>query len=136
MKSFSRLTAWLFLSGVLCFAPSAFGLESNRHQAAGVNGILSAPPSFLAFTLLPSHRHRVAEHDGGGEGGGNGCGNQAKGGGWGWGSDEGGGNGNGGGCTPVPEGGTALAYLTIAGLCCLGAVVMRSRRQVRVSQAS
>jgi hypothetical protein len=30
----------------------------------------------------------------------------------------------------VPEGGAALAYLLLAGLCCLGAIRMRSHRQI------
>jgi hypothetical protein len=30
---------------------------------------------------------------------------------------------------PVPEGGTALGYLLLAGLCCFGAMFLRSRRQ-------
>ena len=31
---------------------------------------------------------------------------------------------------PVPEGGAAVGYLLLAGLCCFGAVFLRSRRQV------
>lgn len=30
----------------------------------------------------------------------------------------------------VPEGGMALGYLLLAGLCCFGAVFMRSRRKI------
>jgi len=30
----------------------------------------------------------------------------------------------------MAEGGTALAYLLLAGLCCFGAMYMKSRRQV------
>jgi hypothetical protein len=123
MKSFSRLSAGVFLAGVLCFAPGAFGQGSSRHQAAS---------GFLAFSIAPhSNHHRAADHDGGG----NGCGNQG-GGGWGWDGDGWGGGGNGGGCTPVPEGGTALAYLSIAGFCCLGAAIARSRRPVGASEAN
>jgi hypothetical protein len=33
----------------------------------------------------------------------------------------------------VPEGGSALGYLFLAGLCCFGAVFMRSRRQISAS---
>jgi hypothetical protein len=31
---------------------------------------------------------------------------------------------------PVPEGGAALGYLFMAGICCFGAVFLRSRRQI------
>ena len=34
------------------------------------------------------------------------------------------------GRVPVPEGGAAVGYLLLAGLCCFGAVFLRSRRQV------
>jgi len=35
------------------------------------------------------------------------------------------------GLVPVPEGGTAMAYLLLAGFSCCGAMLLRSRRQVR-----
>ena len=35
----------------------------------------------------------------------------------------------------VPEGGAALAYLVLAGLCCFGAIFLRSRRQTTVPAA-
>ena len=34
------------------------------------------------------------------------------------------------GMVPVPEGGAALGYLLLAGLCCFGAMFLRSRRQI------
>jgi hypothetical protein len=34
------------------------------------------------------------------------------------------------GIVPVPEGGAAMAYLLLAGLCCFGAMFQRSRRQI------
>jgi hypothetical protein len=34
------------------------------------------------------------------------------------------------GMVAVPEGGAALAYLFLAGLCCFGAMFLRSRRQI------
>ncbi len=33
-------------------------------------------------------------------------------------------------CAPVPEGGSALMYLLPAGLACLGAIALRSRRKM------
>jgi hypothetical protein len=115
MKSIARLSVWVLLMGSLCFAPSALAQSSGGHHGSHSN-------------------------DNGGS-----CGNQGGGGGgwggggWGGGGWDGGGwggGGNGGGCTPVPEGGTTLMYLSIAGLCCCGALVVRSRKQTGVSEAS
>jgi hypothetical protein len=36
----------------------------------------------------------------------------------------------------VPEGGTALAYLLLAGFCCFGAIRMRARRQIGSTTAA
>jgi hypothetical protein len=36
----------------------------------------------------------------------------------------------------VPEGGAALGYLSLAGLCCFGAIFLRSRRQVGAMRAA
>ncbi|MFZ0817916.1 MAG: hypothetical protein WAM78_20495 [Candidatus Sulfotelmatobacter sp.] len=67
-----------------------------------------------------------------GNGGGSGCSNhqQQSNGGWGWG---GGGNG-GGGCTTVPEGGTTLMYVLLAGVGCAGALALRSRRKAATQE--
>lgn len=136
MKSLVRFSAWIGFAALLCFAPCAFGQGAvNVRVARAGNSVLNyAPASLLAFTLGQRGDHRGGDKDG------NGCGNQGGGGG-GWdgeGRDDGrgdGGGGNGGdGCTPVPEGGTALMYLSLAGLCCLGAMVLRSRRQASVRE--
>jgi hypothetical protein len=69
-----------------------------------------------------------------GNGGGGGCSNnqQQNNGDWGW---WGGGGGNGGGgCTTVPEGGTTLMYVVLAGVGCLGAMALRSRRKVALRE--
>lgn len=64
--------------------------------------------------------------------GGGGCSNQQQNdGGWGWGG--GGGNG-GGGCSTVPEGGTTLTYIVLAGVGCLGAMALRSRRKAAIHE--
>jgi hypothetical protein len=70
-----------------------------------------------------------------GNGGGSGCSNnqQQNNDGWGWGG-WGGGGGNGGGCTTVPEGGTTLMYVLLAGAGCLGAIAIRSRRKAAVHE--
>jgi hypothetical protein len=113
MKSLTRLSAWIILAGILSLSPVAFAQPASRQ---------------------PVQRNSD-------QGGGNGCGNQGGGGngwggGWGWDGWGGGGGGNNGGCTTVPEGGTALLYLAIAGLCCFGAAVVRSRQQIGATEAS
>ena len=37
---------------------------------------------------------------------------------------------------PVPEGGAALGYLFMAGICCFGAVFLRSRRQIASTRSA
>ena len=113
MKSLTKLSAWIILAGIFCLAPCAIAQGQNR--------------------LQPIQRN--SEQGGGGcsnQGGGGGWG----GGGWGWGWDGWGNGGNNGGCTAVPEGGTTLMYLSIAGLCCFGAVVARSRRQIAAAEGN
>jgi hypothetical protein len=119
MKSLSRFSAWVVFAALLGLAPFALGQSSASHQGAVGNSVLNyAPTSFLALTFGPR-----GEHKGGGNGGG--CNNQNAGRNDWW----GGGGGNGGGCQTVPEGGTTLMYLSLAGLCCFGAIVFRSRRR-------
>ncbi len=144
MKLLARFSAWVAFAAFLCCAPCAFGQSTVNSKLAGTeNHVLNyASSSFLAFALSPSgdhvdRDHRDRDHGGGGDG----CGNQGGGGGgWGgggWDDGWGGGGGNGGGgCTPVPEGGTALMYLSLASLCCLGAMVLRSRRQASMRGTS
>jgi hypothetical protein len=142
MKSAARFSSWIALIALLCFASCAFGQGrvSDTVTNAG-NHALNAPASFLTFT--PDRGGRDGDHWGGGKG----CGNQGGGGGeWGggsWDAEErddggwGGGGGNrGGGCTSVPEGGTALMYLSLAGLSCMGAMALRSRRRASVGETN
>jgi hypothetical protein len=128
MKSEARFSAWVVLGVLLCFAPYALGQGVVNKAATGAgNGVFHyVSGSFFATAFAPAGNHKGS----GWGGGGSGCSNEGRGqnsnlgrdnGGW------GGGNG-GGGCTAVPEGGTALMYLSIAGLCCLGAMALRSRR--------
>jgi hypothetical protein len=129
MKSIAKISAWVAVAALLCFAPAAFG-SVNPASATSVANIHSFVPAFLAFGP-----------NGGGNNGGNGgqgtCGqggNNGGGGWWGggwWGGGWGGGgnNGNGGNCNPVPEGGNTLLYLSLAGMFCAGAIFVKSRRQ-------
>jgi hypothetical protein len=132
MKSVARFSAWVAFAALLCFASSAFGQGTANLKINAGNRVLTyAPPSFLTFTFGPGGDHRSGDPAyGGNNSGNNGCGNQ--GGGWGGGgwNDQGWGGGNGGGgCTPVPEGGTSLMYIFLAGSSCFGAMLLRSRRQ-------
>jgi hypothetical protein len=110
MKSIVKLSTVAF-AAVLFFASCALAQDKvNSKTSAGAPAV---------FTLTLGFD---------GKGGDKGCGNQGGGGG-GWWEDWGGwGGSNNGGCKSVPEGGTTLTYLSLAGLCCLGAVVFRSRR--------
>jgi len=36
----------------------------------------------------------------------------------------------------VPEGGTALMYVLLSGLCCLGVIVFRSRRHASLNETN
>ena len=126
----------LVVLAAFCLAPAAFGSAPIAQKAIAGNGVLNVPAILLSF----GGGH--GDHDRGDQwgGGGNGCsgGQGGQGGGWGWNGDGWGGGGNGGGnggCTSVPEGGTSLAYLLLAGACCSGAMVVRSRRQTIVDDA-
>ncbi|MGB2602293.1 MAG: hypothetical protein WBC78_01770 [Candidatus Sulfotelmatobacter sp.] len=110
MKSTARITTVAF-AAVLCFASCAFARDTISTKTN------IGSPALLTLTLGFGNQGGHNNNNNG-----NGCSNQ--GGDWGW----GGGGGNGGNCKSVPEGGTALTYLSLAGLCCLGAVVFRSRR--------
>jgi hypothetical protein len=125
MKSVARFSAWVILAGVLCFVPCAVGQgsASNRSAGSGDRVLNYVPASLLAFVSAPSS-DRSGHHDRGGNGG---CDSQSAGrdkGSW----------GGGDGCTAVPEGGTAVTYLLLAGVFCLGAMLWRSRRQAAVRE--
>ena len=134
MKSITRLSVWVAFAALLCFAPSAFGqgTVNTKGTGAGYNLLNNAPSGFLAYTFGFGGDPRGGDHHGGNGGGGNGCSNQGSyDNGWG-----GGGNNGSGGCTSVPEGGTTLMYGLLAGLCCLGAIAFRFRRQAALSETN
>jgi hypothetical protein len=113
MKSMAKLSTMAF-AALLLFASCAFAQDTRSSLAS------HAPSAFLTLTVGLGDNH--------GNNGNNGCTstsnkNQDGWGFWGW-----GGGGNNGGCTTVPEGGTTLTYLSLAGLCCLGALVFRPRK--------
>jgi hypothetical protein len=126
MKSIAKFSTVTF-AALLCFASCVFAQDTVNAKTTGVGSrVLSYAPS-AAFTLTLDFGNK-SNNGNNGNNGGKGCTpNQGGWDGWNWGW--GGGGNNGGGCTTVPEGGTTLTYLSLAGLCCLGAVVFRRREQ-------
>lgn len=133
MKSEYRLSGLVVLAALLCFLPSAFGQGPANSRATGATLSIfdRQPATVLAFALTSGND--LYNNNGKGNKGNNG--GYGKGGNGGYGN---GGNGNGGKgpvcaygekCAAVPEGGTPLMYLLLAGLSCFGAMVLRSRRQ-------
>ena len=120
MKLMFKLST-LSLAAILFFASSAFAQGTMHAKSTSV--LQLAPSAIFTLTLGFGDDH------GNGNNGGNGCSNK---GGNNW--DGFGGNNN-GGCKTVPEGGTTLTYLSLAGLCCLGAFVFRPRGQSSVLEA-
>jgi hypothetical protein len=121
MKSMARLSVGIALAALLAFAPCAFGQSTVNVNAASHSVLSHAVPGFLTVVF--------GGRDGwGGGGDGKGCGNNG-GNGWdGGGKDGRGGRDGGGKCQAVNEGGTNLMYVLLAGVACLGAMFLRSRR--------
>jgi|SRR5579863_7894865 len=125
----SRLSSWFALAALLCCAPIAFGEGTPKMSTNHPS------PVALAATQLQNDHIKLGidgvkgNDNGWGDGGwGGGWGGGGwGGGGWGGGGNGGGGNGGGGG-VPVPEGGSNLIYLALAGLSCVGAMAFRSRQ--------
>jgi hypothetical protein len=116
MKTVAKLSIITFAT-VLCFASCAFAQDTlNAQMSVGTPALLSLSLGF--------------DNNGGNNGGNNGCSNQGHDG-WGWGN-----GGNNGNCKSVPEGGTTVTYLSLAGLCGLGALVFRSRRPASLPETN
>jgi hypothetical protein len=146
MKSVARFSAWIGLAAILSCAPLAFGQSAvNANASHRGNIVLSYSPATVVVAAFEPHADHIDRGHGrngshgddwGGGGNGDGCGNQGGNGNGGWGNGGWGwGGGSGGGC-PVPEGGNALTYLLLAGLCCAGAVAFRLRRPVPVQETN
>lgn len=152
MKSVYRLSGLVAFAALLSVLPSAFGQSHANSKAAGAtHSVLNYQPNLLAFALtsgndLYNNNGKGNQGNNGGYGNG-GYGNGGNGG-YGNGGNGGygnGGNGNGGKgptcsygekCATVPEGGTPLMYLLLAGLSCVGAMVLRSRRQASMPETN
>jgi len=129
MKTTTRVSAWVVFAALVCFAPCAIGQSTVKvNMTVAGNTILNnAPSAFLTFGPGPGDLL-------GGDHGNSNKGCNAGDGGWGW--DRRGGDKKGCGGTAVPEGGTSLMYVSLAGLCCLAAMVYRLRRQARVGESN
>jgi hypothetical protein len=136
VKSEYRLSALVAFAAFLCVLPSAFGQSpvNNKATSATRTIVNYQPPNLLAFALtsgndLYNNGGKGGKGNNGGGGGNNGWNNNG---------------GNGGACSysvgkgekcgTVPEGGTPLMYLLLAGLSCVGAMVLRSRRQASMPE--
>src|ERR1700733_11658399 len=107
MKSLAKFSLWVVLATLFCFAPGAFAQgRTNPLLASHVRNVTSY--SFTSTILFDpidkgeDNNHKCNPHSNG----------RNK-------------------CAAVPEGGSALMYLLLASLTCFGAMVLRSRRQVR-----
>ncbi len=114
---------------MLCFLPSAFGQSPVNSATHSVRTYQT--PNFLAFALTSGsdlYNKGGKSNNGGGNNG--------------WNNNGGNGgacsysDGKGEKCAAVPEGGTPIMYLLLAGFSCLGAMVLRSRRQVRTPETN
>jgi hypothetical protein len=118
VKSLCRASSLVSFAAFLCFLPCASGQsKANLKVTDSGHTVLKVEPSNLfAFALtsgddfFSNDKHRKDD----------GCA----------GRDE----RMGDKCAAVPEGGTSLMYLLLAGLSCLGGMVLRSRRQVSMRQ--
>lgn len=110
----ASFSAWVISAGLLCFAPCAPGqgsISTSRMAQVGNSVLNHGIPSFLI--VQPRVGHLNNDH-------GNGCSNQIED------SRAWGGSST---CKSVPEGGATFMYLALAGLCCLGAIALGSRRR-------
>jgi hypothetical protein len=105
MNSLAKFSLWLVLATLFCFAPGAFAQgRTNPLLASHVRSVTSyAFTSTFIFDPFDKGGDRNHKCDPHGP---------HK-------------------CAAVPEGGSALMYLLLASLTCFGAMVLRSRRQVR-----
>jgi hypothetical protein len=102
MNWLAKFSLWLVLATLCCFAPGAYAQgRTNPLLASHVGNVTSyAFTSTLLFGPIDKGQHK------------NRC-------------DPHGPNK----CAAVPEGGSPLMYLLLASLTCIGAMVLRSRRQ-------
>jgi len=103
MNSLAKFSLWLVLATLFCFAPGAFAQgRTNPLVASHVRSVTSYTfTSTFLFNPIGKGQDNNNKCDPHGR-------NK---------------------CAAVPEGGSALIYVVLASLTCLGAMVLRSRRQ-------
>jgi len=105
--SFSLPSAILIL--LLCFAPAALGQGTANGRVASGSIVLSPTlPGLLVFAPHSDHHDK------------SGCDSRGR--------------DNHNNCASVPEGGTALAYLSLVALGCLATGIFTMRRQARLRE--
>ncbi len=131
MKPLSKISGLVFISAFLCFLPCAFGQSTTNSRITGSgHAVLNVEPSrFLAFALTKGDEFFKGNNNNNNNNNGNNYNNNGKGGG----CDAAYGK-KANSCAAMPEGGTSLMYLLLAGFTCLGGMVLRSRREVSVGQ--
>jgi hypothetical protein len=107
MRKFSALALF---AALLCFAPSLVGQGTlNNSNKVGGSAVLSRTSVGLLVLGLGPDRSDKNEN--------NGCRHDND-------------------CKAVPEGGATIAYLGLAGFCCLAAVIYTIRRRGQISQTN
>jgi hypothetical protein len=122
VKPLCRVSVLVSFAAVLFFLPSAFGLNTANSKLAGSGPTVRnfEPSNFLAFAFtsgedfFKDNKDNKDKKD-------NGCNASGQK----WGNN----------CSKaLPEGGTSVMYLLLAGLACLGGMALRSRREVSIRQ--
>jgi hypothetical protein len=118
MKSAARFSVLVMFAALFCFAPLALGHSTAKASFGdrGTFALSNTASSVFALTFSSGLEPKGDHHKRGG------CDSRDKG----W----------DGGCSAVPEGGTTLVYLSLAGISCLGAAIFWMRRRARPSESN
>jgi len=106
MNSLAKFSLWLVLATLFCFAPGAFAQGRTNPLVA------SHVPTVTSYTFTSTFLFDPININKGQDNNNNKCDPHGR-----------------NKCAAVPEGGSALIYVVLASLTCLGAMVLRSRRQ-------
>jgi len=113
VKFFCRISGLVSFAAFLCFLPCASGQSTANLKVTGSGQAVLNVESSNVLALALTKGDHIFNNDKNRKGG---CGSA---------DDTWGGK-----CAAAPEGGTSLLYLLLAGLSCLGGMVLRSQRQV------
>jgi|ERR1700689_395003 len=118
--SFSAASAILVF--LLCCSPGALGQGSDNRAGSSGMVLSHASPALFVFGPQGSLRDSDGRGRGDNNNNNNGCNAQDR------------SRSKSNNCTAVPEGGTALAYLSLVVLGCLATGIFMSRRQARATK--